>query len=185
VYISFTHRCLNAVILVDAIYTFILSCLKIMASTEGKMITPYNLMRHGFFANLDEDFVSNILSIGEERKLENNAWLFKQDQEAKKIYLITEGKLALTIRFGEEEVDRMNPYMRGEIIGWSALVKPHIYTMGAVAEQPSTVIGFRGREMLSLMDERIDQGYIILQNLTEIISERLINSNIQLMSLKV
>jgi CRP-like cAMP-binding protein len=152
---------------------------------EGKMITPYNLMRYGFFANLDEDFVSLLLDLGEEQFLEKNEWLFKQEQEAKKMYLITEGKLALTIRFSEEEVDRMNPYMRGEIIGWSALVKPHIYTMGAIAEQESTVIGFNGRELTALMDEHIDQGYIILRNLTEIISERLINSNIQLLSLKV
>jgi hypothetical protein len=75
--------------------------------------------------------------------------------------------------------------MRGEIIGWSALVKPHIYTMGAIIEQQSTVIEFNGKLLAAIMDNKKDQGYILLQNLTEIISERLINRNIQLMSLRV
>jgi CRP-like cAMP-binding protein len=142
-------------------------------------------MRYGFFANLDEDFVTQICKLGEQKSLEEGEWLFRQDQEAKNIYLITEGKIALTIRFRDNAIDRLNPYMRGEIIGWSALVKPHIYTMGAIAEQSSTVIGFNGSQLGKLMDNHKDQGYILLQNLTEIISERLINRNIQLMSLRV
>lgn len=149
------------------------------------MITAYTLMRYAFFANLDEDFVSRIVEIGEKKSLEEGEWLFRQDQEAKFIYLITEGKIALTIRFRDNAIDRLNPYLRGEIIGWSALVKPNIYTMGAIAEQSSTVIGFGGKEFMALMDDNKEQGYILLQNLTELISERLINRNIQLMSLRV
>lgn len=149
------------------------------------MTTAYSLMRFGFFANLDEDFVEEIVPLGETKTLAEGEWLFRQDQEAKNIYLITEGKIALTIRFRDNAIDRLNPYLRGEIIGWSALVKPHMYTMGAIAEQPSSVIGFNGNALSALMDQHKDQGYILLQNLTEIISERLMNRNIQLMSLRV
>jgi CRP-like cAMP-binding protein len=148
------------------------------------MVTAYTLMRYAFFANLSEDFVQKILPIGEQRSLAEGEWLLHQDQDAEKIYLITEGEIALTIRFRDNEIDRLNPYLRGEIIGWSSLVRPHVYTMGAVAERPSEVIGFNGKKLLELMEEETDQGYILLRNLTEIISERLINRNIQLMSLR-
>lgn len=148
------------------------------------MITAYNLMRFAFFANLREDFVSQIVELSEPRELAEGEWLFSQDQIAKKIYIITEGKIALTIRFRDNVIDRLNPYLRGEIIGWSALVNPHMYTMGAIAEQPSKVIGFDGKMLSALMDNNKEQGYILLKNLTEVISERLINRNIQLMSLR-
>lgn len=142
-------------------------------------------MRYGFFANLDEDFVARIVQLGVEKNLDEGEWLFRQDQESKFIYVVTEGKIALTIRFRDNAIDRLNPYLRGEIIGWSALVKPHMYTMGAIAEKPSTVIGFPGKQLTQLMDDNKEQGYVLLQNLTEIISERLINRNIQLMSLRI
>lgn len=148
------------------------------------MVTAYTLMRYAFFANLSEDFVKEIIPIGEQKSLAEGEWLLRQDQDADKIYLITEGEIALTIRFRDNEIDRLNPYMRGEIIGWSSLVRPHVYTMGAIAERPSEVIGFDGKKLLALMEQHTDQGYVLLRNLTEIISERLINRNIQLMSLR-
>ena len=148
------------------------------------MISKSTLMRYPFFANLDEDFIHQMIPIGEEITLGEEEWLFRQDQPAKKIYLIAEGKVALTIRFRENEIDRLNPYLSGEIIGWSALVKPKLYTMGAIAEQPSKLIGFNGEKLSKLMEKDKTQGYIMLKNLNEVISERLINRNIQLMSLR-
>jgi CRP-like cAMP-binding protein len=141
-------------------------------------------MRYPFFANLDEKFINQILPLAQELHLTQDEWLFRQDQAAKQIFLITQGKIALTIRFRDNELDRLNPYLPGEIIGWSALVEPHIYTMGAIAELPSSVIGFDGKGLLELMNVNQTPGYILLKNLSEVISERLINRNIQLMSLR-
>ncbi len=148
------------------------------------MTSHYSLKRYAFFATLDDVFIKKIQMLGETKELATDEWLFKQEESANDIYLITEGKIALTIMYRDHIIDRMNPYMRGEIIGWSALVKPHIYTMGAISEGPSKVIGFNGKKMLALMDENKDQGYVLLQNLTEIIGGRLINRNIQLMSIR-
>jgi CRP-like cAMP-binding protein len=149
------------------------------------VITPYSLKRYTFFANLDDSYVEKIHKLGIVKDLDDGEWLFKQEDPAKKIYLITKGKIALTITFRKHIHDRLNPYMRGEVIGWSALVKPHVYTMGAVAEAPSQVIGFDGKSLRTLMNENRDQGFVLLNNLTETISGRLINRNIQLMSLRV
>ena len=84
----------------------------------------------------------------------------------------------------EHVIDTLGPYMRGEMIGWSALVKPHIYTMGALAVEDTEVIGFNGEELLALMDSDKDNGYLVLRKLTELIGERLVNSSIQLMSMR-
>jgi len=148
------------------------------------MTSHFSLKRYAFFATLDDAFVKKIQKLGETKELATDEWLFKQEESANDIYLIIEGKIALTIMYRDHIIDRLNPYMRGEIIGWSALVKPNIYTMGAIAEGPSKALGFDGKKMLALMDENRDQGYILLQNLTEIIGGRLINRNIQLMSIR-
>ncbi len=35
---------------------------------------------------------------------------------------------------GEQEVSQLSPLGKGEIIGWSAMVEPHIYKLGGYAE---------------------------------------------------
>jgi CRP-like cAMP-binding protein len=150
----------------------------------GRMVSPYQLKRYEFFANLEDEFVEKIKKIGELKEIKEGKWLFRQEEDAKFIYIIIEGKISLTIMFRDHEMDRLNPYMQGEILGWSALVKPHIYTMGAIAEVDSKVIRFDGKSILALVEENPEQGYILMRNLTEVISERLINRNIQLMSLR-
>ena len=116
------------------------------------MITAQTLMSYEFFASLDKPFVEKIASLGKTIEIDQDEWLFKQDKDAENIYLLIEGKVALAIMFREHIIDTLNPYMKGEIIGWSALVRPHIYTMGAKAEVPSKLIAFNGKEMLELMD---------------------------------
>jgi CRP-like cAMP-binding protein len=148
------------------------------------MITAQTLMSYSFFASLDKSFVEKIAALGKIVEIDQDEWLFMQDKDAENIYLLTEGKVALAIMFREQIIDTLNPYMKGEIIGWSALVHPHVYTMAAKAETPSTLIAFNGKEMLKVMENNKEEAYNLLRNLTEVISERLINRNIQLMSLR-
>lgn len=148
------------------------------------MRVEHTLKRYPFFANLDNEFVDLISGLCELRVLEEGDWLFKQEEEASHIYLIIQGKIAFTMMFRDQVIDRINPYMRGEIVGWSALVSPYIYTLGAIAETKASVIGFEGEKLRKLMDDNFEQGYLLLKNLTEIMGERLINRNIQLMSIR-
>jgi len=143
-----------------------------------------NLPRNPFFSSLDQSFLDEIVSIATLIEIKEGDWLFKQEEEAQDIYVITDGKISLTIMFRDHIIDKLNAYMKYEIIGWSALVKPYIYTMGAIAETDAKALQINGQLLMELMEESKDQGYILLSNLTEVIAERLINSNIQLMSIR-
>jgi hypothetical protein len=56
--------------------------------------------------------------------------------------------------------------------------------LGARAEEPSRLIGFNGEKLMKLMEENGEAGFILLRNLSEVIGERLINTYIQLMSMR-
>lgn len=148
------------------------------------MISTPNLPRIPFFSSLDQSFLDEVVSIATLIEIKQGDWLFKQEEVAQHIYIITDGKISLTIMFRDHIIDKLNAYMKFEIIGWSALVKPYIYTMGAIAETEAKALQINGQLLMELMEENKDQGYILLSNLTEVIAERLINSNIQLMSIR-
>jgi len=141
-------------------------------------------MNVDLFASTETDFRKQIVNLGTLEKVEKGDILFKQETPAKCLYVIMEGKLELTITFQEHLIDTLGPYQRGEMIGWSALVKPHIYTMGARAVEDSKLICFNGKALLALMESDKKNGYVVMKKLTEVIGARLVNSSIQLMSMR-
>jgi CRP-like cAMP-binding protein len=138
-----------------------------------------------FFQDLTPEVRNRIADMGKVKKVRKGEMLFKQDSYADFIYMIKEGKISLTMQFRVELMDKLPSLGKGEIIGWSALVPPHIYTMGAQAEEESIVIGFEGVKMLEIMEEDKETGYHILRNLSEVIGSRLVSVSTQLMSLRV
>lgn len=149
------------------------------------MVSSQTLANIGFFTSVEPAFLMEIAKIGRLMTYKKGEVLFKQEAYAKNLAVIAEGKLELTIQFREHLIDTLGPYMRGELIGWSALVKPHMYTMGARAVEDSEVICFSGKELLALMESDKENGYLMLRKLTELIGERLVNISIQLMSMRV
>jgi CRP-like cAMP-binding protein len=148
------------------------------------MITGKMLKGYSFFSSLNQEFLDKVASLGQFVSIEAGGWLFQQEDKAVNLYMIYDGQISLNISFRDHIIDTMNPYMKGEIIGWSALVKPCIYTLGARAEEASRLIGFNGEKLMKLMEENGEAGFILLRNLSEVIGERLINTYIQLMSMR-
>jgi CRP/FNR family cyclic AMP-dependent transcriptional regulator len=148
------------------------------------MVSAQTLINIELFSSTDPDFRNEVAKLGKFETVKKGEVLFKQETYAKCLYVIMEGKLELTITYGEQLIDTLGPYQRGEMIGWSALVNPYIYTMGARAVEDSQLICFDGKAVLALMENDKENGYMVLRKLTEVIGERLVNSSIQLMSMQ-
>ena len=137
------------------------------------------------FSELKPEVKDRILRTSRSMRLRPGEWLFEQDDYADTMYIIKEGKISLVKKFNGELMDRLPVHGQGEIIGWSALIPPHFYTLGAVAEEETLLLAFNGEKMLEIMDEDKETGYFILKNISELIGDRLVNICTQLMSLKV
>jgi len=122
-----------------------------------------------------------------ERTIEQGTWIFHQDNPAKKLYLVLDGSVTLNMvsqRTTEDEfaVD-MDTLFKGQIFGWSSLVYPHKYTMGARAGDNSRLVEIDGSELRKILDEHPAQGYHFMNNISELISERLRARYVEIFSL--
>lgn len=151
------------------------------------MISPETLRRYPFFAGVGEHTLKQIAMFSEEEELENGEWLFHEGEQANSLYLILDGAVTLTLKLVEDNdhVAEVCTLGMGELTGWSSLVAPHTYKLGAQTIQKTKVMKIDGQELRGLMDEYPMVGYQILQNLTGVMGERLINLRIQLISLVV
>jgi len=153
------------------------------------MVSPEILRFFPLFAQQDDYMLKEIAMLSQEKTLEEGEWLFEQDDPAFWFYLVLEGGISLTLilyRNGDgAHIERMGSLCRGEILGWSSLVSPYIYTLGAQATKKSKLVEIEAAGFRELLDDNPRFGYYIMKNIAEVISERLKYKCIQLLSLKV
>ena len=150
------------------------------------MISIETLRNFSLFDHQDDAMLARIANLAEERIIEAGGTLFSQGDPAKHLYLVVDGSIVLTMNVGQkgaQTLEELEPLGKDRVVGWSSMVKPHVYKMGAYAKQKSRVIAFEGAKLHRLFDENPSFGYYFLQKLTEVIGSRLIGKCVQLMSL--
>ena len=69
---------------------------------------------------------------------------------------------------------------KGEIFGWSALVPPHRLTASARCQGKADVIMINGKELMEFLEKDRRIGYVVMKNLSALISSRLASTTIAL-----
>jgi CRP-like cAMP-binding protein len=125
---------------------------------------------------LSEEETERFLALGVPARLAGRETLFRLGVRADKAYLVTGGRIALTlpirVRGAEEEV-LVEEKLPGETVGWSALVPPHRFTLNAIAAIDSELLGFSRASVLDHFAAHPAVGYTVTRNLAGVIGHRL------------
>ena len=141
--------------------------------------TIYPLKECELFIGLDEDELTKVALICSEIDLEEAEPLFSERQPAQQIYIVTKGRIAL---HKSVETFLVQPSRRsstvafccpGEVVGWSALVDPHRYTLSATAWEQSELLGISAGLLRRAMELNPEIGYRIMKALSEVMGRRL------------
>lgn len=151
------------------------------------MVTVELLRCYPLFAGMSHYMLDEIAMISDKIQVAKGEWIFDENDEATKFYLILEGKVALSmylfVRGEGQYLQTTSPLGKGEMFGWSALVKPHQYKMGAIVEEDCLLLTMDAKPMRELLDDNPEYGYFLIKNIAEVISERFEHKCIQLLSM--
>ncbi|MBM2825644.1 MAG: fnr 2 [Dehalococcoidales bacterium] len=130
------------------------------------------------FSGLAENEMEKIGSSALEREYEAGATIFQEGDVAQELLVLQEGKVALqmTLPRAEAETSRrmtVDVVNKNEMIGWSAIVEPYIYTMSAICLQKTKALSISGTKLRTLMQENQKVGYLVLQGLIRVVASRL------------
>ena len=81
-------------------------------------------------------------------------------------------KAAVKVRSSEGQqvpIDELGP---GELLGWGAVMEPHVYTASAWTTEPSEAIVVPGAELRELCDANKHIGYQVAKGIGEVMSRR-------------
>jgi CRP-like cAMP-binding protein len=148
------------------------------------MISPELLRRFPFFAGFSDPELKRLAMAGRERSLAAGQILFSEGEPAGECHFLVEGEIEVLICNGEDcpESVALASLPAGELIGWSALVHPYVYTASARASRATRVIAFSRADLETLLsDARLCS--LLMARVAQVIGRRLRDTRIQLLSL--
>jgi CRP/FNR family cyclic AMP-dependent transcriptional regulator len=130
------------------------------------------LRRFRLFAELDVGDLDAIAKIAEVQAFESGRELISEGAPAERLFLFLKGRAEVRARTpegGRALIDEIGP---GEVLGWGALMDPHVYAASALATEPCELIVISGPELRGLCDANPRIGYQVAKGIGEVMSRR-------------
>lgn len=128
------------------------------------------------FQGLSPEDAEQALGLGVRMIVSSGAELFHLGDEADRIYLISRGRLRLTmpmqVRGCEQNVlvEERDP---GQTVGWSALIPPYRFTLTATAPLETEVVSFSREALQHHFLAYPEIGCAVFLNLAAVVGQRL------------
>jgi CRP-like cAMP-binding protein len=140
------------------------------------MATADALMGNKLFREISTLNLERLLLMAKEVSFPAGERIFHEGEKAQFLYVIQEGVLDLTfhLKMGGVESDlTIDKKGKGESVGWSALVSPHLYTLSGVCRKPLKALIFDGESLLELCREDPTFGFVLMRNVAELVGTRM------------
>jgi CRP/FNR family cyclic AMP-dependent transcriptional regulator len=151
------------------------------------MVTPEILTAFPFFAGLSETEVKSVSIIANKVSFQRGDLIFREDDSAHTLYLLVDGWVDIVVNTDAEgkQHELVTTLSPGDILGWSALVDPYLYTGSAVCASPVEAIEFKGADLLGMFELDPRLCCVIMRRVCRAIADRLRATRLQMVSLFV
>ncbi len=147
------------------------------------MISPETLRRFPFFAGVNPAMLDEIAMLGQEVSLGQGVWVFHEGDHADTLCLLLSGQIDLKINTGRGHLSALERLVPGELAGWSALIEPYVYTLGAQTVAPCTLVRIEAKGLRALVAAHPAESCKMMSHLAEIIAKRLTQMRVRFVSL--
>ncbi len=145
------------------------------ATTQGAedMEQVERIRQFRIFSEVDPGDLSAVAELARSRDAVAGEQIIAEGAPADQLYLVARGRVAVKVREaggGQVQIDELAP---GEVLGWGAVVEPHVYTASAWATEAAELILIEGTALRELCDANKQLGYMVFKNIGEVMSARL------------
>jgi CRP-like cAMP-binding protein len=131
------------------------------------------IAEHPFLWGMKPEHIDIIGRGARERSFEPREVIFHQGEPASRIYLIEDGKIALEAHGPDGRHLDLQTLGPGEVLGWSWLFAPFVWTLQAHVLEPTRVTILDGAHLLVACEENHDFGYALMRRVAHLVVQRL------------
>ena len=147
------------------------------------MVSVDILKQFDFFQGFNDEQIKKLADMATEESYKAGFQLWKKGDPAQNLYLLEVGKIVLVI---DTYMGTARPPMqvtvdivtKGDAMGWSSVIEPYVYTLGARCIDDSKAIAFDGAKLRELLNKDITLGYKFMQATAKVIATRLTHTEI-------
>ena len=126
------------------------------------------------FKGLTDSQLQRVVSIAKEIQIQKGQWLFQEGQAADRIFVLSEGSIEFLTKInGEYELPIKIVRSKGECMGTTALITPHIYSLSSRSTEDATLFVIKCNDLQNILEEDSVIGYTIIRNLAQHLLGRL------------
>jgi len=141
------------------------------------------LAEHPFLKGLAPPQIELIAGCASNIRFNKGDYIFREDEEADRFYLIRHGLVALDVFVPQRGPVTIDTIQEGEVLGWSWLFPPYRWHFDARALQLTRAVAFDGKCLREKCDKDSRLGYELVMRFSQIIMQRLQSARLQLLDL--
>jgi len=148
------------------------------------MVPTDVLKQFAIFQGLSDKFVGKVATICSTTNYPASKVLFREGDKAEDICLLIKGKIAVECQLPlawPNPVVNIHTVTAGQVLGWSAVVKPGLRTASAKCLEDSEVVWIKGKDLLEVLDKNREDGYLVMKRLADTVASSLAGTNDMLM----
>jgi len=124
------------------------------------------------FKGLPGEFFKELLTLGEKVTYEPNQILFRQGEEADYFYILTQGKVDISVGESGHTVYTVNH--PGEVFGWSCVLGRTQYSATAETKEKTSVVKIKADEVTKYLAKDPTKGLVFFKSVAKILVNRLL-----------
>ena len=138
------------------------------------MVSAEWLKKTELFGGLNESHLNTILARSSVESFPEGKIIFRQGQEAIRLYILIEGMVNLTVKT-QEQTDFMTSKIEkeGAAFGIPSLIEPFRYNVTATCLKQTRVLSIEADHLMKKMEENPKIGMEVMKKLTSIYFNRL------------
>ena len=139
---------------------------------------------HNLGRGMEPEHIERILdcAIGEETFAEDEV-IFRAGSQAWRVYLITEGEVALEVHSPARPHRILQTVAGGETLGWSWLFEPYRWIFDARAMTATTSLVLDGSKLRACVEAEPELGFLVVRRIASLVVDRLHATRLQLLDL--
>jgi len=135
------------------------------------------LRRAAIFSELNEAEAAHILAVARPRQCHKGECLFMLGDHADRLYVVLSGRVELSFPLSFDGIVQDVPVESktpGNALGWSALVKPHRFTLSARAAETSELAAFLRQDLFRVFEAEPHIGHVVMRYIAGVVGRRLL-----------
>jgi len=147
------------------------------------MVSVDLLKKYTFFKGFRYEQIKNLADIATQESYKADFLFWKKGDPAKNLYFVEEGKVVL---FMDAYRGTTRPPLwvsidlitKGDVMGWSSVIKPYVYTLGARCIDDTKATVFNGAKLRKLLNKDSKLAHKFMHATAKVIATRLNHTEI-------